>query len=231
MKKINKWILGGVIAVGVFALASQGLQYVLKGPKKPFNAILVSGKSEDVKEAKEIYKDNTKYTKDYKYKIVTQDEPVVENGEKLKNTQTYIVMTKDTVKAMINDQIFREKIDETASLDTQLLKEMPNIDGNETLILGGDYYKDMSKLNIEEIELSMKYGNYSWMGYHPPKGTIIITDDKTYDALKGSELDMTLIGFKKGTLDLREASDMAKVRNTLSGVADNIEINYSIIEE
>ncbi len=231
MKKINKWILGGVIAVGVFVLASQGLQYVLKGPKKPFNAILVSGKSEDVKEAKEIYKDNTKYTKDYKYKIVTQDEPVVENGEKLKNTQTYIVMTKDTVKAMINDQIFREKIDETTSLDTQLLKEMPNIDGNETLILGSDYYKDISKLNIEEIELSMKYGNYSWMGYHPPKGTIIITDDKTYDALKGSELDMTLIGFKKGTFDLREASDMAKVRNTLSGVADNIEINYSIIEE
>jgi hypothetical protein len=231
MKKINKLILGGVITVGIFALASQGIQYVLKGPKMPFNAILVSGKSEDVKEAKEIYKDNTNYTKDYKYKIVTQDEPVVENGEKLKNTQTYIVMTKDTAKAMIKDQIFREKIDETSNLDTQLLKEMPNIDGNETLILGSDHYKDISKLNIQEIELSMKYGNYSWMGYHPSKGTIIITDDKTYDALKDSELDMTLIRFKKGTLDVREASDMAKVRNTLSGVADNIEINYSIIED
>ncbi len=231
MKKINKLILGGVITVGIFALASQGIQYVLKGSKMPFNAILVSGKSEDVKGAKEIYKDNTKYTKDYKYKIVTQDEPVVENGEKLKNIQTYIVITKDTVKAMIKDQIFREKIDETSNLDTQLLKEMPNIDGNETLILGGDHYKDISKLNIQEIELSMKYGNYSWMGYHPPKGTIIITDDKTYDALKGSELDMTLIRFKKGTLDLRETSDIAKVRNTLSGIADNIEINYSIIED
>ncbi len=77
----------------------------------------------------------------------------------------------------------------------------------------------------------MKYGNYSWMGYLPPEGTIIIADDKTYDALKGSELDMTLIRFEKGTLDLREASDMAKVKNTLSSVADNIEINYSIIEE
>jgi len=42
MKKINRWILGGVIAVGVFVLASQGLQYVLKGPKKPFNVILDS---------------------------------------------------------------------------------------------------------------------------------------------------------------------------------------------
>jgi len=132
---------------------------------------------------------------------------------------------------MIKDQIFREKIDETSNLDTQLLKEMPNINGNETLLLGSAYYKDISKLNIQGIELSMKYGNYSWMGYLPPEGTIIIADDKTYDALKGSELDMTLIRFKKGTLDLREASDMSKVRNILSGVADNIEINYSIIEE
>lgn len=231
MKKINKWIFGGVIAVGVFALASQGLQYVLKGPKKPFNAILVSGKSADVKQAKEIYKDNTNYTKDYTYKIVTEEKPVVEDGKELKDTKTYIVITKDTIKTMIKDQIFREKIDETSNLDTQLLKEMPNIDGNETLMLGSDYYKDISKLNIEGVELSMKYGNYSWMGYLPPEGTIIITDDKTYDALKGSELDMTLIRFKKGTLDLRETSDMAKVRNTLSSVADNIEINYSIIED
>lgn len=231
MKKISKWILGGVIAVGIFTAASQGLQYVLKGPKKPFNAILVSGKSEDVKEAKEIYKDNTNYTKDYKYKIVTEDKTVVEDGKEIKDTKTYIVITKDTVKTMIKDQIFREKIDETSNLDTQLLKEMPNIDGNETLILGGAYYKDISKLNIRGIELSMKYGNYSWMGYLPPEGTIIIADDKTYDALKGSELDMTLIRFEKETLDLREASDMAKVKNTLSSVADNIEINYSIIEE
>lgn len=231
MKKISKLILGGVIVIGIFALASQGLQYYLKGPKMPFNAILVSGKSEDVKEAKEIYKDNTKYTKDYKYKIVNLEETVVDDIEKVKDTQTYIVITKDTVKTMIKDQIFREKIDKTSNLDTQLLKEMPNIDGNETLFLGGDYYKDISKLNIQGIELSMKYGNYSWMGYHPPKGTIIITDNKTYDALKGSELDMTLIRFKKGTLDVREASDMAKVRNTLSSVADNIEINHSIIED
>lgn len=231
MKKINKWILGGVIAVGIFTVASQGLMYVLKGPKKPFNAILVSGKSEDVKEAKKIYKDNTKYTKDYTYKIVTEEKTVVEDGKELKDTKTYIVITKDTVKAMIKDQIFREKIDETSNLDTQLLKEMPNIDGNETLLLEGAYYKDISKLNINGVELSMKYGNYSWMGYLPPNGTIIIADDKTYDALKGSELDMTLIRFKKGTLDVREASDMAKVRNTLSGVADNIQINYSIIED
>ncbi|MGH4124078.1 MAG: lipoprotein BA_5634 family protein [Clostridium sp.] len=234
MKKINKWIIGVVatiIVVVVVVFAAQKVKLYLKGESYPFNAIIISGENQSISKAKDAYKDNTKYTKDYKYKLVTKDNPpVVVDGETVIVTDKYLIMTKETAKAMLKDQLFRiRKSDENnGKIDTNLLTDIPNIDDKQSIILGGT--KTMQKLNIKGVDISLKYGNYSWIGYYPQeKGTIIITDNDTYKIIGGLETNVCLIRFKKGTMDCKSEKDKAKVNNKLSEVK-KIDINYAIVE-
>lgn len=235
MKKINKWIIGvvAIIAVvGVFVVAAQEVKLYLKGENYPFNAIIISGENQSISKAKDVYKDNTKYTKDYKYKLVTIDKPpIVVEGKKVIETDKYLIMTKETAKAMLKDQLFRIKKsdDNNGSIDTKLLTNIPNIDDKQSIILGGT--KTMQKLNIKGVDISLKYGNSSWIGYYPQEqGTIIIMDNDTYKTIDGSETNMSLIRFKKGTMDCKSEKDKAKVNNKLSEVK-KIDINYVIVED
>ncbi len=234
MKKINKWIIGVVAIIAVvvvFVVAAQEVKLYLKGENYPFNAIIISGENQSISKAKDVYKDNTKYTKDYKYKVVTQDKSTVVDGKTMTHTEKYLIMTKETAKAMLKDQLFRIKKndDNSGSLDTNLLTNIPNIDDNQSIILGSNYNKTIQKLNIKGIDIPLKYGNYSWIGYYPQEGTIIITDNDTYKIIDGSEINMSLIRFKKGTMDCKSEKDKAKVNNKLSEVK-KIDINYVIVE-
>ncbi|GEM_PF-3000031 len=232
MKRMSKWIIGVVVLVAIFLLASQGLNYYLKGPKKPINAILVGGETEDVKEAKEIYKDNTKYTKDYKYKMVTKEVTgTADDGQQVTTIEKKILFAKDTVKSMIKDQAFRVNVDGNIDLNTELLTEMPNIDSNKSIILGSEYDKKINEIDINGVNIPVVYGCYSWIGYLPSEGRIVIMDDNMYASMDGKELDMSLIRLKKSNLDLRNIQDQTKIKNELSDVSDNIEINYTNIKD
>ncbi|MBW6411592.1 lipoprotein BA_5634 family protein [Clostridium weizhouense] len=232
MKKISKWIIGGIVLSTIFVSASQGLQYYLKGPKMPINAILVSGNSKDVNQAKEFYKGNTKYTKDYKFKqIVEEKKEVADNGEEITMTNKKILLTKSTVKEMIKDQLFRIRNAEDSGIHTELLTEMPNIDSDKSIILGSDYYKSINKIDVSGVEIPVEYGCYSWFGYLPQEAERIIVDDKTYKSIEGKEVDMSLIRFKKSNLDLRNMKDQLKIKNELSDVSDNIDVNYALIKD
>lgn len=59
MKKPVKLIIGAVVLVSLATGIQQGLKYYLQGPKRAFNALLISGDLENVNKAKDIYKDNT----------------------------------------------------------------------------------------------------------------------------------------------------------------------------
>ena len=233
MKKSSKWIVTGVVIVSIiicFVLAAQAVKVYLKGEKMPFNAILISGDDESVDKAKESYKDNTKYTKDYKYKIVTEEkEYVADNSEKEKYTNKDLVMTEDTAKSMLEDQIFRERRKGVNGLESDLLKTLPDLDGDQNILLGSDHDKTKSEVNIKGKDIAVKYANNSRIGYLPTT-TIIITDDDTYKEIDGEETNMILIRFKKGTKDYRNIKDQKEVEQKLSNIED-IDINYAIIKD
>jgi hypothetical protein len=232
MKKISKLILG-VVAVSLVVVGAQiAIKNYLQGPARPFNSILVSGNKESSNKAKEIYKDNTEYTKDYKYKTVTNIEKRVDENKK---EQTYenkhLIITKSTAKEMLKDKVLRKKKDKDASngsLETVLLESIPNINTEKSIYFG--YPNEDEKLEINNKNIPLEYGSYSWIGYYPSnEGSLIITDDNTYKSIENEEKVISLIKFKKGTKDLRDSKDKIEVNKNLAKI-QNIEINYANIK-
>lgn len=239
MKKISKLVLG-VVAISLLVVGVQkGIKYYLKGPAREFNSILISGELENVNKGKEIYKDNTKYTKDYKYKIVTNTEKMLdekgnveigEDGKEISVESKFLVITKDTAKEMLKDQVLRTlKNPGSGDIETKLLESIPNIDTDKTIYFGNEN-KD-NKLEINEKNIPLEYGSYSWIGYYPSEqGGLIVTDDETYKSIEDKEKAMSLIRFNKGKKDLRNAEDKEEIKQKLSK-AQITEINYANVEK
>ncbi|RDY24376.1 hypothetical protein CHF27_003200 [Romboutsia maritimum] len=239
MKKTGKLIIGIVAILLLGVGVQQGLKYHLQGPARPFNALLVSGEKENVDKAKEIYKDNTKYAKDYKYKTVTnkvkmldeKGEPFIsKDGKELTGESKFLLITKDTAKEMLKDQVLRvKKGTEDGSIQTTILESIPNIETDKTIYFGMEN-KD-AKLEINGKNISLEYGSYSWIGYYPSEqGGLIVTDDETYKSIEDKEKDMSLIRFAKGKKDLRNAKDKEEINKKLIST-QIIEINYANIEK
>lgn len=232
MKNLSKWIIGAVVLVAIFALASEGLQYFLKGSKMPFNAIMVTGDSVDVDEAKELYKDDTKYTKDYKGKMIVKEETTVaDDGTEVTYTTRHLLLTKDIAKEMLKDNLFRTNIGEDGSIETEVLKDIPNIDSAKNIFFDSDYNKDKTEVEVKGVTIPAEYGSYSWIGYIPMDAGLIIVDDETYNSFEEEEIALSLIRFNKEKLDLRNPKDKAKVENKLSGILDNIDLSYIIVDD
>lgn len=239
MKKISKLVLG-VVAISLLVVGVQkGIKYYLQGPAREFNSILISGELENVNKGKEIYKDNTKYTKDYKYKIVTNTEKMLdekgnveigEDGKEISVESKFLVITKDTAKEMLKDQVLRTlKNPGSGDIETKLLESIPNIDTDKTIYFGNEN-KD-NKLEINEKNIPLEYGSYSWIGYYPSEqGGLIVTDDETYKSIEDKEKAMSLIRFNKGKKDLRNAEDKEEIKQKLSK-AQITEINYANVEK
>jgi hypothetical protein len=238
MKKINKWIIS-IFSIVLIISGTNGIKNYLRGPSRPINSIIVSGNIKDVNKAKEIYKDNTKYTKDYKYKILTKTEkatdengkPLIEKGKQLIDEFNYLIINKRTAKEMLKNQVLRVRKDKeiNGNIETEILTDIPNIDGDKCIYLGSPY--EELKLDINGKNIPIEYGSYAWIGYYPSEvGPIIITDDETYKSIDNEEKVFSLIRLEKGRKDLRNAKDKEKVEQKLLGVP-NIVINYAEIQD
>lgn len=239
MKKISKLVLG-VVAISLLVLGVQkGIKYYLQGPAREFNSILISGELENVNKGKKIYKDNTKYTKDYKYKIVVNTEKMLdekgnveigEDGKEISVESKFLVITKDTAKEMLKEQVLRTlKNPGSGSIETVVLESIPNIDTDKTIYFG-DENKD-KKLEINRKDIPLEYGSYSWVGYYPSEqGSLIVTDDETYKSIEDKEQIMSLIRFDKSKKDLRNTKDKEEIKEKLSKVQIT-EINYVNVEK
>ncbi|GAA0706559.1 hypothetical protein GCM10008904_15290 [Paraclostridium ghonii] len=241
MNKITKWTLGALAAILVVAGGAKGVKEIrtyFKGEPWPFNSILVSGNIEGIDKAKEIYKDNTKYTKNYKYKTVTKTEKaldengkvLMENGKEVTNEYKYFVITKDTAKEMLKDDLIRERKskENDGNLDTQVIKSIPNIDGDKSIFFGRPDTEIKFEVNGKKVPTV--HGIDGWIGYYGGKGTTIITDDDTYKSINEEENYMSLIRFKKGKMNVRNAKDKESVNQKLSNVKD-IEIDYANVAD
>ena len=239
MKKTSKLIIGVTATLLLVVGVQTGIKYYLQGPARPFNALIVSGEKENVDKAKAIYKDNTKYTKDYKYKIAITDAGKVldengnveigEDGKELIYEHKSLVISKDTAKEMLKDQVLRVKDEKEGSILTSVLESIPNIDSEKTIYFGNED-KDI-KVEINGKNVPLEYGSYSWIGYYPSEqGGLIVTDNETYKSIEEKEMDMSLIRFAKGKKDLRNAKDKEEPKQKLLK-AQVIEINYANVEK
>lgn len=253
MKKTNKIVLGVAATLLLVVGVQQGLKYYLQGAPRPFNALLISGDTQNVNKAKDIYKDETKETKDYKYKTVINKEkaldengnvviekPLDKNGKEIEGAEgveliyehKFLVITKSTAKEMLKDQILRVRKDEdpsSGSLETVVLENIKEIDSDKSIYLG--YPEKNKKMEVNGNTIPLQQDSYSWIGYYPSaEGTIVITDDNTYESIDDKEKVMSLMKFKKGNRDLRNAEDKAEPTERLVNIP-NIEINYADIKK
>jgi len=238
MKRASKLIIGILATLVLVVGIQQGLKYYVQGPARYFNSIIISGDVGSVNKGKEIYKDNTKYTKDYKYKIVINTQNVLDqngkvevgdDGKELIHENKFLTITKDTAKKMLNDQVLRERVKEEGSIQTNILESIPNIDSKDTIYFGSED-KD-KKIEINGKSIPLEYGSYSWIGYYPSEqGGLIVVDDETYKSIEDSEKNMSLIKFAKGKKDLRNAKDKEEINKQLIN-AQLIEINYANVDK
>lgn len=228
MKKPVKLIIGAVVLLSLATGIQQGLKYYLQGPKRAFNALLISGDLENVNKAKDIYKDNTEYTKDYKYKTVVNSKKTKDkNGKEIVYEEKFLVLNKDTAKEMLKDQVIRVKKDqnpESGNIQTSVLEEIKDIDTDKNIFLGDRRANEDIQINDKKIDLEQD--KQSWIGYYPDDdGYIMIVDDNTYNSIQDKEKTIGLIKFNKGTKDLRNAKEKNEPKEKLSGI-ENIEIDY-----
>ncbi|MHC1747687.1 MAG: lipoprotein BA_5634 family protein [Cellulosilyticaceae bacterium] len=239
MKKLIKLLIGAGVLLIAAGGVQTGIKYYLQGPARPFNALIISGGMENVNQAKAIYKDNTKYTKDYRYKMVINKEKVLdENGKAVLidgveevYENKFFVITKDTARAMLNDQLLRvrkEQDPQSGSIETEILESIEDIDGNKSIFLGNPQM--MRAIEINGTKVDLEQGKQSWIGYYPDAGSLVITDEHTYNAIKEEDITISLIRFAEGTKDLRNAEDKAEPTQKLSQV-QNIDIDYVNTQE
>ncbi|MGL5353824.1 MAG: lipoprotein BA_5634 family protein [Clostridium sp.] len=232
MKKYTKLIVSSLVLVGIFVVVSQGLQYLLKGNKMPFNAILVTGDKVDVNEGKEVFKDNTKEIKDYVGKMIVEEtKKINDDGTEFILEDKKLLLNKNNAKEMLKNQIFRTRIGETDDIVTEVTKEIPNIDSAKNILFGSDYDKTKTEMEVKGIKIPVEYGSYSWLGYYPLPVEIIIVDDETYNLFNQEEINLSLIKFNNSKFDLRNPKDKAIIENKLSGIFDNVDISYVQIKE
>lgn len=248
MKKPTKIVIGIAATLLLVVGVKQGLKYYLQGPARPFNGLLISGNIENVNKAKEVYKEDTKESKEYKYKAVLNvekmldengniilEKPLDKNGKEIKDAEgieqikenRFLVITKSTAKEMLKDQVLRVKKDQeptSGNIQTEILENIEDIDGNKNMFLGNKQRDKIMKIN--DTKITLKQGYETWIGYYPDEdGDVVIVDDNTYNSIKEDEKTIGLVKFKNKNKDLRSAEDKAEPIERLSNV-ENIQIDY-----
>lgn len=253
MKKSSKFIIGISVTVVLVVGVKQGLKYFLQGPARPFNSILITGEPANINKAKDMYKDNTKETKEYKYKAVLNiekildengnviiEKPLDKNGKEIEDAKgieqikenRFLVITKSTAKEMLKDQVLRVKKDQeptSGNIQTEVLKSIENIDSNKNIFLGR--LQSDNVMDIDGTKVKLEQGDQTWIGYYPDEdGYVVIANDSTYNSIKEDEKTIGLIKFKNGNKDLRNAKDKAEPIEKLSNIQD-IEIDYAKVNK
>lgn len=216
-----KKIIGFVLVIVIFVGIGFGVKRFIQGPSQSVNGILVIATEKDANKVKELYKDNTKQTTDYKMKLVTTKKMVKLSEQDQKETGhefdiryiKYSVINRSTAEQFIKKGIIRARKDpNSTSIISEPVTSIKELSNGHNL-----YYSiSDSEMRNNQIELNgqmvpVQYVQHQlWIGYIPTMDLVIL-DDESYNKLTEEESTISLIQFNKGNFDYKNKEKVNQV--------------------
>ncbi|WP_028596816.1 lipoprotein BA_5634 family protein [Paenibacillus assamensis] len=238
-----KKIIGFLVIIIIFAGIGFGVKRYVEGPSQPANGILVMGTEQDVNKVKQLYKDETKQTSDYKLKLVTttQKTELSEQDQKELGQQfdirhmNYSVITRTTAEQFIQKGIIRQRKDPNSSSmisdPVTTIKELSA--GHNLLFSLSDEQLKNNQLDLNGQMIPAQYVKHqAWIGYIKWMDLVIV-NDQTYNKLAETETTISLIPFQKRSFDYKNKVKMNEIISEIEQVYPGSEekINFVDVQE
>lgn len=236
MKKILVYLLVIVIFIGI----GFGVKRYIEGPSQAVNGVLVIGTENDTNKVKELYKDNTKQTIDYKLKWVTTkkitkltEQAQKETGQEFETRDIkYSVVTRSTAEQFVQKGILRARQDPLSSSiisdPVTSIKELSN--GQNLFYSFSDADMKNNQIDLNGQLVSVKYVNHQmWIGYIP-QADLVIVDDQTYNQLTEAESTLSMIQFENGSFDYKKKDKVNQVLQEIENVYANSKDKVNFVD-
>ncbi|WP_018759894.1 lipoprotein BA_5634 family protein [Paenibacillus terrigena] len=223
-----KRMIGFVLVIVIFAGIGFGVKRFVEGPSQPVNGIVVIGTEQDVNKVKQLYKDNTKQTIDYKLKLVTTKKTEQFDTRTIK----YSVVNRLTAEQFVKKGIIRARKDpESTSIISEPVASIKELSTNQNLLFSftnADMKNEQIDLNGQMV--SVQYVKHqAWIGYIPTMDLVIV-DDQTYNKLTETESAISLIHFQTGSFDYKNKEKLNEVLNKIRSVYANSEDKVNFVD-
>ncbi|MFJ5562787.1 lipoprotein BA_5634 family protein [Lysinibacillus xylanilyticus] len=222
-----KKIIGIVLVIAIFIGIGFGVKRFIEGPPQSVNGLLVIGTEKEVNKVKQLYKNKTKQTVDYKMKFI-----VTKKGE---SNLKYAVINKTTAEQFVKKGIIRARKDPNSlSIISEPVYEIKELNGSLNLLYSFDD-KDMvdHKIELNGQMIPVHYVKHqAWVGYIPMD--LVILNDPTYDELADPESIITLFQLNSGSkFDYKDKEKTNQVFKEIKGVYSDSEdkVNFVDIED
>ncbi|ATF12009.1 hypothetical protein A616_08390 [Brevibacillus brevis X23] len=235
-----KKIIGFVLVIALFVGIGFGVKRYVEGPSQPVNGVLVIGTEKDTNKVKELYKDNTKQTSDYKLKLVTTtkitkltEQDQKETGQEFDSRDVkYSVVNRSTAEQFVKKGILRARQDPRStsiiSDPVTSIKELSNGQNLFYSISDADMKNNQIDLNGQMVPVA--YVNHQmWIGYIP-QADLVIVDDKTYNQLTEVESTLSLIQFGNGGFDYKNKDNVNQVLQEIGNVYADSENKVNFVD-
>ncbi|MCR8645373.1 lipoprotein BA_5634 family protein [Paenibacillus sp. N1-5-1-14] len=233
-------IIGLVLVIAIFAGIGFGVKRFVEGPSQPANGIVVIGNEKDVNAVKQLYKDDTKQTIDYKMKLVTttlttklSEEAQKELGKEVETRDIrYSVITRSTAEKFVKKGIIRARKDAGSSFiltdPVTRIKELSN--GHNLFYSFSDYQMKDGQIDLNGLKVPVEYVKHqAWIGYRPAMDLVIV-DDETYNTIKEAESNIALIHFQKDSFDYKNKEKVNKLLDKIRSVYPDSEYKVNFVD-
>ncbi|KPV57485.1 hypothetical protein QJ48_22055 [Paenibacillus sp. A3] len=238
-----KRIIVFALVIVIFAGIGFGVKRFVEGPSQSVNGIVVIGTEKDVNKVKQLYKDNTKQTMDYKLKLVTtkiisklSEQDQKETGQQFETRDIkYSVVNRSTVEQFVKKGMIRARKDpgSTSIISEPVtgIKELSS--GHNLFYSSSDFEMKNGQIDLNGQMVPVQYVKHqAWIGYRPTMDLVIV-DDQTYNKLTEAESTISLIHFQKGSFDYKNKDEVNKVLKEIENVyADSAEkVNFVDVQD
>lgn len=222
-----KKIIGLVLVIAIFIGIGFGVKRFIEGPPQSANGILVIGTEKEVNTVKQLYKNKTKQTVDYKMKFI-----VTKKGE---SNLKYAVINKTTAEQLVKKGIIRARKDpNSVSIISEPVHEIKELSGSLNLFYSfSDGDLEFHQLDLNGQMIPVHYVKHqAWIGYIPMD--LVILNEHTYDELADSESILTLFQLNSGSkFDYKDKEKTNQVFKEIENVYPDSEdkVNFVDIED
>lgn len=219
-----KKIIGLVLIIAIFIGIGFGVKRFIEGPPQSVNGILVIGTEKEVNKVKQLYKNKTKQTVDYKMKFIE-----TKKGE---SNLKYVVINKSTAEQLVKKGIIRARKDpNSVSIISEPVHEIKELSGSLNLLYSlSDYDMVDHQIDLNGRMIPVHYVKHqAWIGYIPMD--LVILNDQTYDELADPESILTLLQLNSGSkFDYKDKEKTNQVFKEIESVYPDSEDKVNFVD-
>ncbi|CAI8728350.1 DUF4230 domain-containing protein [Brevibacillus sp. IT-7CA2] len=235
-----KKVIGFLLVIVIFAGIGFGVNRFVEGPSQAVDGVLVIGTEKDANKVKELYKDDTKQTVDYKMKLVTTikktkrtEQDQKETGQEFETREIkYSVVTRSTAEQFVKKGILRARQDpDSTSIISDPVTGIKQLSNGQNLFYSSsDYEMKNGQIDLNGKMVPVEYVNHQmWIGYIP-QADLVIVDEQTYNQLTEAESTLSLIQFENRSFDYKKKDQVNQVLQEIGNVYANSEDKVNFVD-